>query len=92
MLYDITAGGVPAGGITHCLITVSARVVELDKLVQGVNPSTGKINDLRSTVGSLRCCFTQQSEKLGDLEGRSRCSNLVIYSVSAVPDETCVQL
>lgn len=74
------------------LVAVNARVVELDKFLQEVKQSTDQIYDINSAIESLRGSVTQQSEKLVDLEDRSRRSNLVVYGVHEAPNETADQL
>ncbi|CAN8005997.1 unnamed protein product [Ixodes pacificus] len=74
------------------IASLRTKVTELERLLQLMSSSTSKIDGLDSTLSLLQTNTAQQTEKLVDLEDRSRRSNLVIYGLPEPNNETDLQL
>uniref|UniRef100_A0A6B0V913 Tick transposon n=1 Tax=Ixodes ricinus TaxID=34613 RepID=A0A6B0V913_IXORI len=74
------------------IASLRTKVTELERLLQLMSSSTSKIDGLDSTLSLLQSNTAQQTEKLVDLEDRSRRSNLGIYGLPEPNNETGLQL
>lgn len=64
----------------------------LDKRLSDLHVKVEKIEVFDENLVSLQKTVALQSRKIAELEDRSRCSNLVIYGISEVPNESSARL
>lgn len=74
------------------ITTLSSQVAEIDKALQSMRSTPSKNVALEDTLALLRSSVTQNSDKLVDLEDRSRRSNLVVFGISEAENETDADL
>lgn len=70
------------------LTAVLQKVSDLEKLVNSMNKSTCEIDNFDSSLNASKSCVADQSEKVVDIEDRSRQSNLIVYGLTEKPNET----
>lgn len=67
---------------------LNSRWTELDKVLHDVREKSSQIQTLQDKVLSLENVIEQQTNKITDLEDRSRRSNLVVYGIKDQADES----
>lgn len=70
------------------LAAVLQKVSNLETLLNTMNKSTCKIDNFDTSLNVLKTSVADQSEKIVDIEDRSRRSNLIVYGLIEKPNET----
>ncbi|KAM7300259.1 uncharacterized protein ISCGN_020823 [Ixodes scapularis] len=71
---------------------INARFVEFDQILHELRQKTERVQALESSLVNLERTVLFQTQKITDLEDRSRRSNLVVYGIAETEDETEAQL
>lgn len=70
------------------LTAVLQKISNLETLLNTMNKSTCKIDNFDTSLNVLKTSVADQSEKIVDIEDRSRRSNLIVFGLIEKPDET----